>query len=140
MAADVSLRLDRAALADAVRSSPQFRALTRRIEHQAVQNAQRVADSVVKRRTGDYVGNFETTVTPLHQTVNLVRLRLFNTKRHAIFIEEGTRPHRIPKTGRKLLVFEWRGQTVFRHFVHHPGTKAHHVIREALQRLVRSGV
>lgn len=132
-----SLRLDRAALADTIRSSSQFRTLTRQIEHKTVQSAQRLAATKVKRRTGAYLGNFETTITPLHQTANLVRLRLFNTQRHAVFIEEGTRPHIIRPRRASILAFDVGGRRVFARSVNHPGTRPHHVIRDTLLAIAR---
>lgn len=136
----MTIKLDRAALADAMRSSPEFRALTRRIERKAVEHAVHGANAAVKRRTGHYVGNFETTITPVHQTTTLARLRLFNTAPHAGFIEEGTSPHIIRPRRASILAFDVGGRRVFAREVHHPGTRAHHVVREALMRLIRGGV
>lgn len=137
MVATVSLRLDRRELADAVRTSPQFRTFTRDLERKTVRTAQRVADSRVQRRTGDYAGNFETTVTLIRTGVNLARLRLFNSKRHAAIIEDGSRPHTIRPRRARILAFDVGGRRVFTHIVRHPGTKPQHVIRDTLQQIVR---
>lgn len=131
----MTIKLDRAKLADAVRSSPEFRQLTREIERKTVRAAIHLADEKVKRQTGDYAGNFETTITPSHTTATLVRLRLFNTKRHAVFIEEGTRPHIIRPRVARVLAFDVGGRRVFAKVVHHPGTQGHHVIRDTLLRI-----
>jgi len=132
------IRVDRRALATAVRQSPEFRAYTRRLQTKTEHMAVRTADGRVKRRTGDYVKTFETTVTPQtgSQTV-LATLRLFNTKHYAIYIEEGTRPHIIRATKpHGLLVFPVNGKTVFtRKPVKHPGTKPQHVIRDTLLKI-----
>lgn len=133
------IRLDRNALADAVRSGPGFRVLLGRIEKRAIDNAQRIADTRVKRRTGAYVGNFETTVTPRPGPNTLARLRLFNSLDYADVIESGSRPHVIRATrAHGFLVFEIGGETVFtRNPVQHPGTRPQHVIRDALLQTAR---
>lgn len=133
----MSLRLDRRELADAVRASPQFRSFTRDLERKAVRTAERVADSRVERRTGSYVKNFETTVTFMRTGLNLARLRLFNSKRHAAIIEDGSRPHVIRPRRARILAFDAGGRRVFTNVVHHPGTKPQHVIRDALIQLAR---
>lgn len=132
----MSIVLDRQALAAAVRNSAEFKAFTRDLQRKTERLAARKADGRVKRRTGDYVATFETTVTAKPGSLTtLATLRLFNTKHYAIFIEEGTRAHIIRATKpHGLLVFDVGGATVFtRKPVRHPGTKAQHVIRDTLQ-------
>ena len=133
----MSLRLDRNALADAVRSSPQFRAFTRDLERTTVRTAERVADSKVKRRTGAYAGNFETTVTKLTSGINLIRLRLFNTVPYAGIIEEGSQPRVIRPRRATVLAFDVGGRRVFSKFVRHPGTQGRHVVRDTLLAIAR---
>lgn len=52
------------------------------------------------------------------------RLRLYWPKKHAEFIDKGTRPHPIVARNRKFLRFRGRdGRWVFRRRVMHPGTR-----------------
>jgi len=51
-------------------------------------------------------------------------------------LEKGTRPHRIPTTGNKILHFEIGGEEVFAQNVYHKGSKAFGMVditRQALQ-------
>ena len=74
-------------------------------------------------------------------------LRLKWSKKHAPFIEYGTRPHVIKPKRRSHLVFYWRkvGKVVFAKKVNHPGTKpykfgwksahaAHRILGQRLER------
>lgn len=47
----------------------------------------------------------------------------FSSAKHAIFVNDGTRPHVIEARRAKMLRFEIGGQTIFRRRVNHPGTK-----------------
>lgn len=138
MDAVVPIQLDRRALASVVRSSPEFHRFTRELERDTVRLAQQTAMGRVSRRSGAYVTNFETTVTPITGSLTiLARLRLFNTKHYAIYIEVGTVAHLIPKVADgRLLVFDYKGKKVFtREQVRHPGTKAQRVIRDTLLKI-----
>lgn len=51
-------------------------------------------------------------------------IRLKNTKQHAIYLEHGTRPHRITARRKKYLRFVVGGKVFLRKTVFHPGTRA----------------
>lgn len=53
--------------------------------------------------------------------------------KHAIFIEEGTRPHIIRARRKKVLMFYQDGKPVFTKEVFHPGTKESPFMSRALQ-------
>ena len=53
------------------------------------------------------------------------------TARHAKFVEDDTRPHRIEARRAKALRFVWRGQLTFRRGVNHPGTTGTHFMAKA---------
>lgn len=91
----------------------------------------------MRRRTGRYIGNFETTITPVRSKTVLARLRLFNTLAYAGIIEGGSRPHVIRPRRARVLAFSVDGERVFTTVVHHPGTRAQHVVRDALLDVAR---
>lgn len=66
------------------------------------------------------------------------RMRVWNTVKHAVWIEAGTRPHIIrPRKVGGVLVFTTRGgDTVFAREVHHPGTRAYRILETALRRVI----
>jgi hypothetical protein len=51
----------------------------------------------------------------------------------AIYVLNGTRPHRIVPRTAKALRFTVGGQVVFAQVVNHPGTKANNFLKEALR-------
>lgn len=55
------------------------------------------------------------------------------TAKYATFVENGTRDHDIRKNkaAGKPLAFMWKGQLMFRQWVHHPGTKPRPFMQEA---------
>jgi len=57
----------------------------------------------------------------------------FGNRHHAArIIEEGSKPHRIPREGFKTLCFFKEGEWKFRLKVEHPGTKPTHIVRDAV--------
>lgn len=52
----------------------------------------------------------------------------------AFYVTKGTPPHRIPRSGFKLLVFDVGGETVFTMYVNHPGTKPNAFMVKALEK------
>jgi len=51
------------------------------------------------------------------------------------FIEEGTAPHLIRPVNKQALAFMIDGKQVFAKLVHHPGTKATHLLRDSFDEL-----
>lgn len=71
-------------------------------------------------------------------------------KEYAIFVHEGTGPHRIKARGKKALAFDWangpsgvtrskRTGKVVRKFVNHPGTKGRPFLTDAAKRVLGAG-
>lgn len=54
---------------------------------------------------------------------NEQRGEMVATAKYASFVEEGTRPHKIPAKNGGMLVFEWQGRTMRVRSVNHPGQK-----------------
>jgi hypothetical protein len=53
---------------------------------------------------------------------------------YAIYVNEGVFPHRIPKTGRKLMHFvKPSGEEVFTYKVDHPGFEGRHFVERAVE-------
>lgn len=59
------------------------------------------------------------------------KLRVFTTKKHARYLEFGTKPHPIVARRRKALRFTVGGNLVFRRRVMHPGTSATRFLHNA---------
>lgn len=57
--------------------------------------------------------------------------KVSNRAKHAVFIENGTRPHAIVARHASVLRFTVGGRTIFRRRVWHPGTKARPFMRVA---------
>lgn len=91
------------------------------------QAARRRGAAAITSRTGAYLAGFRSTVREGASGPELV---VSNDVKHAIFIESGTRPHRID--GNPFLAFTVGGQSVVVRSVQHPGTKAQHVLRDTL--------
>lgn len=72
-----------------------------------------------------------TTQHKLMRTSGGKLLRIFSTKKHAPFIEYGTKPHVIAARRKKFLRFTVRGQLVFARKVNHPGTPAYRFMHKA---------
>ena len=62
-----------------------------------------------------------------------------STVHYALFMEEGTRPHKISAKGGGYLKFFWPkvGKVVYFHSVNHPGTKPYHFLINGLERALR---
>lgn len=57
--------------------------------------------------------------------------KLRATAKHAVFVERGTKPHRIEARNARALRFVQHGAIRFRRSVMHPGTKPTHFLDEA---------
>jgi hypothetical protein len=59
------------------------------------------------------------------------KLRISSPKKHALFIEHGTRPHVIRPRRAHMLKFMWRGKLTFARKVNHPGTRPYRFLWHA---------
>jgi hypothetical protein len=128
MAVTVTIEINEAALEQ--ESGKIFRAfhksLTRRIATQAR------ADVPVKTgNLGRCIGELPQTYSPFH-----VDGGVEDTADYAAPVHEGSRPHIIRAKNGGYLAFEYRGQTIFRKQVNHPGTRARPFLRRAGTRVV----
>lgn len=105
----------------------------------ARRDSERVADQVITRakilagtrfnvQTGRYRNGFQK--RPKF-TARGPGWQVFNPVSYAPYLEEGTRPHIIRPKRAKALRFKVGGRTVYAKIVHHPGTKAGHVLTDA---------
>lgn len=52
---------------------------------------------------------------------------------YAAYVNDGTRPHRIPARPGGVLRFVWNGQVTYARYVQHPGTRAKPFLDRALR-------
>jgi hypothetical protein len=107
----------------------------------ARRDAERVADQTIERarilagtrfnvQTGRYRNGFQ---KRSKFTARGPGWEVFNPVSYAPYLEEGTKPHIIRPKTKKALRFKVGGRTVFAAFVNHPGTKAGHVLTDAVR-------
>jgi hypothetical protein len=92
----------------------------RRVEAEAIRRAPGGMKARIRaqvRRTG--TGDFQGVIKVDHPA--------------AIYVLNGTRPHRIVPRTKKALRFTVGGQVVFATVVHHPGNKQNNFLKEALR-------
>lgn len=132
----MSVRVNYAALSAAVRQSPSLRAGLQPLAARCTRVTRQVADERTQRRTGQMEANYRSSVIPGGVGPVVARIRTENPVPHALFMEAGTRPHRIPKAGERLLSWVHGGVriTIYGH-VNHPGTAPRNIIRDALRRV-----
>lgn len=58
--------------------------------------------------------------------------RIGSSVNYALMVHEGTRPHLIHPSLRRTLRFREGGRTIYATVVHHPGTRPHRFLTEAL--------
>ncbi len=98
----------------------------------ATTEVRKVADERVQVRTGAYKRGIST------KQITGDRVEVRAAAPHSIFLERGTRPHRIvPKRPSGWLVFPWKGQIVFSKGVNHPGTRPYRIIEDGVRRAGR---
>lgn len=127
---DTEIRLDDGALEALARARGQ--GLTNSVADRTANLARALAPV---GRTGDLKRSIRHRV---RRTINGYTAEVYSTAPYAIYVHEGTRPHRIePKPPRKALRFEVGGGpvVVFARGVNHPGTKAQPFLRDALDRV-----
>lgn len=66
------------------------------------------------------------------------RMRVWNTVKHAVWIEAGTRPHIIRAKNARALRFEIGGRVVFAKQVQHPGTRPYPFAGPGMQQAERT--
>lgn len=106
----------------------------------ATRAGQRVARERLTMRTRRYVNSFRAHVERGRSDDEAARIVLENTAPYAGIIEQGSRPHVMPKKA-TVYVFEAdSGETVFTHGpINHPGTQPERVIEVALRRVAAGG-
>lgn len=132
-----AIRISQTALQNALRQGGKLPVLLQPLASAATRECKAVAGERTQRHTGQLEAGYTSQVVPVGGGPIIAKIRTINPVKHAIFIEAGTRPHRIPTSGETILAFTVRGQRIvmFGH-VQHPGTKPYNVIRDALRRVV----
>lgn len=115
------------------------REVTATVTRFARRDTQKVADQIIATAqrlapvdTGRYRAGFaKRQVT----TLRGVGWQVYNPVEYAPYIEEGTKPHIIRPRKAKALRFKIGGRIVFAQIVHHPGTKAQHILSKATRQV-----
>lgn len=125
MPVKVTFRPNRAGITATGRSNFVYRELERRADR-----VKAVARGLAAPhyKTGDYDRSFETERVRIR---GMAAVRLVNRSDHALILELGSRPHVIEPRTKKALHWEGAAHPVKR--VHHPGTPAYHIMRNALR-------
>ncbi len=133
----MTVTLNRAAVANAVRVSPGFRAYTTGLAKRAELDGKKMARTKgLKRRTGQYEDGFRAVFRPSDSTEVLGKVLLENEAPYSVFLEAGTRAH----DGNPLMVFfSYRKGHVIA-VRHVEGITARWVVRDTLRQLARSKV
>ena len=99
-----------------------------RVAQQVQDRAELLSRSLVQVRSGAYSrGWFKESGISFRGPTVVVG----NTAPHALYIEQGTRPHVILPRRARALRFEINGRVVYARRVNHPGTKPYHVLARA---------
>lgn len=123
MTVKVTFRPNRSGVQAAGRSNAIYRELERR-----AQKVIALAQATAPVDTGEYRASFKTERTRVRGQAAVLAI---NDAPHAPYLEFGTRPHVIePKNGKALY---WPGARHPVARVHHPGTPALHILRNALR-------
>ena len=108
-----------------------------KVADQVEARAKQLAGILVNVRTGRYRAGFR---KRSKFSARGPAYEVFNPVEYAPYIEEGTRPHKIRARNAKYLRFVVGGQVVYAKEVHHPGTKAQHVLTRAVREVgIRNG-
>lgn len=133
----MTVRVSQAALQDAVRNSGRLPQTLRPLAAASTRECKTIANERTERHTGQLEGGYTSEVRVVGGGPVLARIHTENRVKHAIWMEDGTKPHRIPKNGETILSWVKNGRRItIRGHVQHPGTKAYHIIRDALARVV----
>ncbi len=125
MTVKVTFRPNRRGVTAAGRSESVYRELERRAAR-----VKQLALALYEphRKTGDYGRSFRTERVRIRGQAGV---RLVNDAPHSILLEFGTRPHVIEPKDKQALAWPGGRHPVRR--VHHPGTPALHLMRNALR-------
>lgn len=122
MATRVTFRADQAGITRMVHQEWMYRELERRAD--LVLDAARATAPV---RSGDYVSKLGRERFAAARTAGV---RVVARADHSLILERGSRPHTIEPNTKKALAWPGGRHPVKR--VHHPGTPAQHILRNAL--------
>ncbi len=103
---------------------------TERVADQTIARAKVLAGARFNVQTGRYRNGFQKRPT---FTARGPGWQVFNPVSYAPYLEEGTKPHVIRPKNRKALRFRIGGRVIYATIVHHPGTKAGHVLSTAVR-------
>lgn len=95
------------------------------------EEAKRVKNGSFQNRTG----NLRRSIT--RRVDSLSRGRVFTDSSYAPVVEEGSRPHTILPSKKRMLAFKINGKMVFARKVNHPGSRPYPFMRPALEQNVR---
>ncbi|MGX6605661.1 HK97 gp10 family phage protein [Micromonosporaceae bacterium Da 78-11] len=123
MPVKVTFRPNRAGVTAAGRSESVYRELERRANRVIA-----LAQATAPVRTGHYRGSF---VTERTRVRGAAAVTVSNTAHYAAILEYGSRPHVIEPKDKQALA--WPGGRHPVKKVHHPGTAAQHIMRNALR-------
>lgn len=101
-----------------------------RVARETERRAKELAGILVNVRTGRYRAGFK---AKPGFSLRGPKWTVYNDVSYAPVIEEGSRPHVIRPRRAKALRFRVGGQVVYAKIVHHPGTKAQHVLARAVR-------
>lgn len=120
--------IDRAAVQKVFRSRDgDVNKMMRRFANDARTEARNLADQRLTQHTGRYRRSIKARV------VAPTRVELEADVPYALVIEKGSRRHLIVPRRARVLAFEVNGRMVFAMRVHHPGTKAQNILRDAVK-------
>lgn len=123
-----------------VQRSASTRQVLQPVAAKATRTARAVANERLQRRTGMYESGFKSRVDVTNVGNALARIVTENDAPYAGIIEQGSRPHVMPKKSVGVYVFEVGAETVFtRGPINHPGTQPQRIIEVALKRVARGG-
>lgn len=122
----IGFTIQLANLAEVQRGHSMFLVRQDRAINSALETAGVVAERAVQERPGFKRRTGKTQDSTTHRVVRLSSgrvVRIENNTKTAVFLEFGTRPHKIRARKAKALRFMSGGRAVFRKSVNHPGTK-----------------
>lgn len=123
-----------------LRQSRTVRQVLQPVAAKATRAGRQVAGERLQRRTGRYEQSFRSHVAAGHGSREIARIVLENDAPYAGIIEQGSRPHVMPKKATVYVFDADDGTTVFTHGpIKHPGTQPERIIEVALKRVARGG-
>jgi len=112
-----------------------------RVINAALETAGAIAEQTVQERPGFKRRTGKTQDATTHKVVRLSSgrvVRIENKTKTAVFLEWGTRPHKIRARKARALRFAVGGKVLFRKSVNHPGTKPYKTFYRATFTAYRS--